>query len=198
MHRETGLKWVAGGAAVEAIGALATIALAIVGLAGVYPTALASIATLIISAAILSESGSFGAASLTARTPGESSSLEMGGGLSAQFLGGVTGIVLGILALLGVVPQTLLSVAVIIFGASFLFGGTGGVAAHWSAGYLRGRPSTGGGEVMVGLAAIVLGILAVIGMDTVTLVLVALLSLGVAALFSGSAWSARSTAELQR
>ena len=59
--RGRGLSWVANGSMMEAFGAIASMALAIVGLAGVFSATLAAIATIIIGAAILMESDFFGA-----------------------------------------------------------------------------------------------------------------------------------------
>lgn len=81
-----------------------------------------------------------------------------------DFQGGLATLVLGVLALLGVAPLTLLSVAVIALGASFLLGG----------------------RILIGLAAAVLGILSVVGLSSWTLVLVGFLVLGSGLLFSGS------------
>lgn len=193
--RATGLKWVAGGSMVEAIGAFATIALAIVGLAGVLSATLAAIATIVIGASILIEGGAFTAGAATFNRS-EGSTLETSGGASASFLGGVAGIILGILALLGVAWATLVSVAVLVYGASFMLSsisaerfsstvGTQGAGAELS---------TAGtsGHFIVGVAAVVLGILAVVGLSQLTLVLVGLLCLGAGALFSGSALGVRS------
>jgi hypothetical protein len=193
--RESGLKWAASGSAMEAIAALATMALAIVGLAGVFSTTLAAIATIIVGAAILIEGGSFSAGAFAAR----GYAADVGAGLSAQALGGIAGIVLGILALLGVAQPTLLSVAVLVYGAAFLlsrmefaqtFAASGSVELPWR--------EAGSGQVLIGVAGVVLGILAVIGISSLTLVLVALLSFGAAALFSGSALGAKSVAALNR
>ena len=186
--RETTFKWVAGGSMVEAIGALATMALAIVGLAGVLSATVAAIATIVLGAAILLECGAFGAAAAVSPTEAQ----VEGGGLTAEFLGGVTGIVLGILALLGVASMTLLSVALLMFGASFLLSNQGTQFGYRSLGQARGF--SGNGQVMTGLGALVLGILAVIGVAQMSLILVGLLALGTAALFSGSSLGARSYA----
>lgn len=188
--RETSLKWVAGGSAVEAIGALATIALAIVGLAGILSSTVAAIATIILGAAILTQGGAFAAGNLSS---GETQFRESGS--SASFLGGVAGIVLGILALLGIAAPTLLAVAVIVFGATF-FLGSGSWAMNAQGSVVESGFS--GGEIMVGLAGIVLGILAVVGLSQLTLVLVALLCLGASALFGGSAAGARSVSAMNR
>lgn len=190
--RETGLKWIAGSSAVEAIAALAVVALAIVGLAGILSQTVAAIATIIMGAAILTQGGAFAASSMTLGTAYESQ-LRDSGGSSASFLGGISGIVLGILALLGIEAPTLMAVAVIVFGATFLLGGASPVFV--SSGQTTGSElgaSVSGGQIMVGLGALVMGILAVVGLAQWTLILVGLLCLGAAALFSGSWMGARS------
>ena len=175
----------------EAFGAIATIVLAIIGLAGVLSLSMAAIATIIMGAAILTESGSLGTRWAFWRSPGYEHHLSAGEDMSAEFLGGLAGVVLGILALLGVSSQTLLSVAILVFGASFLLSGM-----------IRSQTEvfgpTPGGHVLVGLAAVVLGILAVIGESSLTLVFVALLSLGAGGLFSGSAHSVRTMTEIHK
>jgi hypothetical protein len=191
--RETGLKWIAGGSVVEAIGALAVIALAIIGLAGILSETVAAIATIILGAAILTQGGAFAAGHFASAATYEAQVREPAG-LSASFLSGIAGIVLGILALLGVSAPTLLSIAVIVFGGSFLLGiggyttGAGGTEVS----------ATSGGQIMAGLAALVLGILAVVGVSQLTLVLVALLCLGAFALFTGSSMGARSASAVSR
>ena|SRR5690349_8182854 len=100
---ESALKWVASGSMMEAIGAVATIILAILGLAGVFSVSLAAIGTIVMGAAILSERGSLGATWAFWRAgvaherevrlmPGEDS-------ISAEFLWGLAAVILGILAL---------------------------------------------------------------------------------------------------
>lgn len=187
--RGTGLKWVAGGSMVEAIGALATIALAIVGLAGVLSAPLAAIATIIFGAAILIECGAFA----TGRAVNAKMSAERMaeyGANSPEFLGGVAGIILGILALLGVAAATLLSVAVLVYGGTLLLSSISSRAESGT--FESGLELGSGSRLMVGVAAVVLGILAIVGSSSLTLVLVGLLTLGAAALFSGSMTSARS------
>jgi len=181
--RETSFKWAAGGSAIEAIGALAAMALAIVGLAGILSVTVAAIATIILGAAILTQGGAFTTGAVKAGSGVETRFCECTS--SASFLGGMAGIVLGVLALLNIAAPTLLATAVIVFGATFFLGGgsmplgsaeTPSPAFGWA-------PT--GGEIMVGLATMVLGILAVVGLSQLTLVLVALLCLGASALFAG-------------
>lgn len=194
--RETTLKVAAGGSMMETIGALATIALAIVGLAGVFSNTMAAIATIIIGAAILLESGSFAAVAPT-RAFGGTRSAEAGSGVSAQMLGGLAGIVLGILALLGVSQPTLVSVAVLVYGGTFLLSSLA-LGQAWMSNSFEAASASAGGHIMVGLAGVVLGILAVIGLDQFVLVLVALLCLGAGALFSGAALGYKSISSVQQ
>jgi hypothetical protein len=124
---------------------------------------MAAIATIILGAAILIEGGTLAAISerFSARTTGERGVFTEPVGL--DFMGGLAAVVLGILALLGLDAQTLLSISVLVLGASFLFSPQG----------------------FIGLAGVVLGILAVIGVAPMPLILVGLLALGVAALVGG-------------
>jgi hypothetical protein len=166
-------KWIASSSVMEAIVAIAVIALAIVGLAGVNPLMMAAIATIIASAAILIEGGAFERASSESRR-------GIGpAAFNAEFLGAVSGIILGILALIDVAPMTLLSVAVLIFGVTFLLS----ASTSSDRSLFAGAPD---GVVLLGLSVSILGLLAVIGLSAATLVLVGLLVLGAASLFGGS------------
>jgi hypothetical protein len=98
--------------------------------------------------------------------------------------------VLGILALLGVASTQLVAIAVIAFGASLLISSNAGMRMR----ILAATPAnadpalariigdmavdTAGLQMMAGLAAIVLGILALSGFAPTKLVLIALLELG--------------------
>ena len=196
--RETTLKRVASGLRMEAIGAIATIVLSTVGLAGLLSATLAAIATSVMGAAILLEGGAMDSAEFTSRTGVEKRALSRG--MSAEFLGGPAGIILGMLAVLGVAPLTLLSVAVTVYGASFLLAPLAMAQANCLSGFRHTQAAAAAGQVapfsfssqvVVGLAAVVLGILAIIGLSALTLTLVGLLSLGVGALLSGPTFSFR-------
>lgn len=196
IHREESVSFT------EATGAIGAVVLAIIGLAGILAHTLAAIATIVVGAAILLEGGTFASRyrQPVSRVSGEGQTLEPRAGLTAEFMGGVAGIVLGILALFGTYPDTLLAAAVIVFGATFLLGGTALSRWNWVMGFRtqagldevsRTLPVHTGGQVLVGLGAVVLGILGIIGLDPLTLILVGLLSLGVAALSNGIAQRSR-------
>ena len=94
------------------------------------------------------------------------------GGAATESMGGVAVIVLAILALIGVAPRILNPVAGIVFGLAFIVEGAAIAARHAS--LLEGTTETtgaqtlevGGGvtiELTVGAAAVVLGVLSLIG-----------------------------------
>lgn len=198
------------GGVVDAIGGVATVVLAIIALSGINQPMLAAIATIVFGAALLIQGGTM----LTEYTklifpagaidPAED--IVGGGGLSALFLVGAAGIVLGILALINIVPQMLTAAAVIAFGSAMLLSSNSvwhlyrakhawrqlDVAQSLSGGeILAGEMASGSAAIqcLSGLAAIVLGILAVTGANPPVLTLVALLILGATVLLTGSTLS---------
>ncbi|MGH6676136.1 MAG: hypothetical protein ACRECE_07945, partial [Xanthobacteraceae bacterium] len=115
---------------------------------------------------------------------------------STVFLAGAAGIVLGILALLGKVPADLVAISVIAFGGALILSSSFNkrlrvvtIAASQDATLTRfmqdSASESAGLQVLAGLAAIVLGILALADIaDPVILVLIALLELGSFAILS--------------
>ena len=213
MARGTALGRLASGSIMEAVVAIGAIVLSIIGLAGMLSNVMAAIATIIIGGALLVEGGAIGSdygrlISESREESGGFDAVELGGGLTAEFLGGIAGIVLGILALFGTAPTVLMPAAVIVFGAALLLGSAAAAELNWVANTPTGQPANetvrgattaaSGGHVMVGLSALVLGILAVIGITPLVLTLVALLALGTAMLFSGSALGSRTIAVARR
>ncbi len=193
------------GGLVDAVGGIVAVVLAIVGLAGIHAGMMLSIATIVFGAALLIQGG----AMLTEYThvifPTETgASIEefSGGGLSVLFLVGTAGIVLGVLALIGIDALALTSIAVITFGAALVLSGP----AVWNLHRLRqshlrgGEMVSAGSEILAaemaagsaglqciaGLAAIVLGILAVTGTNALALTLIGLLIMGGTILLTGS------------
>lgn len=197
------------GGLVDAVGGIVTIVLAIIALAGVHETLLVSIATIVFGAALLIQGGTMLSEYTRMIFPGgvaaPTEEFGGGGGLAAVFLVGAAGIVLGILALLGIYSVTLASVAVIAFGAALVLSSN----AVWqlyrmkqTSFHARSRVTTGSEilasemasssaamQCLAGLAAIVLGILAVAGFNAAILTLVGLLVLGATVLLTGSTLS---------
>jgi len=202
---ETPMEIVAGGSLIEAIGGIATVVLAILGLTQVLPQYMAAGATIVVGAALLLEGSAVVARynKLARAVAGERSQrAELGGGVSAEFMGGAAGIVLGILALVNVAPLVLMAVAVIVFGGALLIGAEAtqrlntigrelAVSAESSHVAEESVSAASGAQVLVGISAIVLGILAVLDVAPIVLILVGLLSVGASVLLSGSAITAR-------
>ncbi len=197
-------KLVAGGSTTEAVIGACVVALAIIGLASVYPFYLAPIATIAFGAGMLL-AGSAVAASyariLHNAGRDKTELAAFGGGVSVEVFTGIAGIVLGILTLVGIDPLTLLPIAMIVFGGGMMF--SSGAATRLN---VLGSPHTDehtamlareaiwgatGMQVLVGAGAVVLGILALIGYHPLTLSEVSLLGLGGAMLIAGSAIAGR-------
>jgi hypothetical protein len=205
-ERKLSMEVVAGGSTAEAIGGIGAVVLAIVGLAGVLPVEMARIATIVLGAALLFEGGSLVSrfskvlSEIDGRTFGMA---EIGGGVTVELMSGLAGIVLGILALMGVVPLTLMSVAVVVFGAALLLstGATSRLNAlayeqeGWQESHHRlareAVSAATGVQMLLGLGAITLGILSLVGITPMILILVGFLTVGVSILSSGSAIAGR-------
>lgn len=196
-----------GGSTSVMTGGAAAGVLAILALAGVAPGYLVAIAAIALGVAMLFEGGfvaaEYGRILNAGSNNGRLAKVELGGGLSGEALAGVAGIVLGILALLGVVPAVLISIAAIVLGAGQMFGS--GITSrlnalkidvsseHETAKQVASEAMTAatGLQLLVGLAAVVLGILALVGLEPLTLDLVAMLALGSSFLLSGGAIAGR-------
>jgi hypothetical protein len=191
------------GGFVDALGGIATIVLAIIGLAGVSPEALVSIATIVFGAALLIQGGAMLSEFASIEAMPEAN-VGAGGGLSSLFLVGVAGIVLGVLALLGVFATILTAIAVLAFGAALVLSSSAvwhlltvqSVAMRFQSRSPMVRvvaseiaAGSSGLQAMTGLAVIVLGILAVAGVHTTPLTLIALLVAGAALVMTGSTLS---------
>jgi hypothetical protein len=195
----------------EGVTAIAAVVLATLGLAGLLTLFMLAVSCIVLGAALLFEGGTVAARVsrfLALRVGAETEKLEFEGGIAAEALVGLAGVVLGILALVGIAPLTLCSVAAIAYGGGLLFGS--GASAKLNASRLPLVPTpleratreavfiSAGGELMVGLAAIVLGILALLDIVPVTLTLVAFLAVGGALVLSGTAVGSKMFGLLRR
>jgi hypothetical protein len=200
------------GGLVDAIGGIVTIVLAIIALSGIHDMTLAGIATIVFGVALLIQGGTmlteYTRMSFPTGSPIMGEEIGSGGGLSALFLVGTAGIVLGVLALLGVYAQTLIAAAVIAFGAGLLLSSNAvwhlyrlkknsqrtGAVQPVSGGEVLASEMAAGSAVMqclAGLAAGILGIISVTGAaNPIVLALVGLLVLGATVLLTGSSLSA--------
>lgn len=179
----------------EAVGGIATIVLTIIALSGTSPGFLLATATIVFGAALLIEGTSIvnDYATVLSSVTGAVGFQVGTGGLAAVFLAGITGIILGVLALLGINAFVLIAVSVIVFGSAMILSSSAMLNLHNFKARLGGEfimatavSSTAGAQALAGIAAIVLGILAVAGMHSETLALVGLLVLGAAILATGN------------
>lgn len=189
------------GGFVDALGGIATIVLAIIGLSGAKPEVLVSISTIVFGAALLIQGGAMLSEFAQIEVTPQTNVATGGGGLWTLFLVGVAG---GVLALLGVYAPVLAAAAVIAFGAALVISSfavwriltprsvamrfqthapiVAIIASEVAAGS-AGVPAT------AGLAVVVLGILAVCGIYSMPLTLIALLTAGASILLTGSTLS---------
>jgi hypothetical protein len=117
----------------ELLLACGVVVLSILGIAGVFPTYLAAIAVIGLGAILLFQGATvvlhYGELLYEAGATDKVGAAEVSRGLTTEFLAGMTGIVLGVLALVGIVPTTLLSVAVVTYGGTLLL--TSGALFHF-------------------------------------------------------------------
>jgi len=177
---------------------LAAVVLGIVGLAGLLAGTMAAIATIVVGFALMLLAAVVLRRFLALVGAVEGRRAEEGSGVAIGLLGGGAGVVLGILALLGVSRLTLVAIAIITFGATLILGSTvysrldrleAGLSGTARSPILRlAASATASAQALFGVAGVVLGILAlVLDGSTVTLELTALLAFGVAVLFSSPA-----------
>jgi hypothetical protein len=174
----------------ETVGGLALIALGIVALARIYPGLIDSINIVVAGVALLFMTISLsGELARVYSTPSRDlMETEVGSGLSAGVMAGIAGIVLGILGILDIARPTLISVAVIVFGAAVLLDFAmmaqtrlirSAVTTSAESARVASAPSgTAMASIFVGVALVTLGIIAVVGVRPDILVAVSLLGLG--------------------
>lgn len=198
-----------GGSSAELIGGVAAIVLTILGLSNVAPGFMVTIATIVLGGAFLLQGGAVAAEyrDIMMRTSNtDLSRSEWGGGMSADIVAGVAGIVLGVLGLIGIATQVLIGAAVITFGAALAmsYGTVQGLNDLRLELHDELAPSTkrvarqalvgaAGTQVLVGVGVIVLGILTLVDIAPMELSLISLLIVGASLVISGSAVGGRFT-----
>ncbi len=188
----------AAGSVADVMISAAAVFAALTGLFGLVPIATAACATLAIGAALLFEGGAIGARFAPSLKHREEDSLTKGdvlGGITADFIAGIAGIVFGALALGGIAPMPLIATAVLVYSAALLIGCAALVHATTTLRDGVALPSTradtvllaAGAQLVVGIVAFVLGFLALLGVASMTLMLVSLLLIAISQLASGMA-----------
>lgn len=173
----------------QTIAGAGAVVLGILGIIGVLPGLLDSIGAIAAGFAIFVGSAALGASASRLMHEPVRSQREVGGGLGLAAMAGLAGIVLGVLALLGISRLELLSIAPVVFGAGLLIASAAMTRFEHSLHIERGSEAvyvSSGADVLVGAGAIVLGILALIGISPMTLSLIGILGVGAAALMSGT------------
>jgi hypothetical protein len=184
----------------EGAAGIAVIVLAVIALAGTSSGALASIVTIVVGVGLMvqafnsaAENSKVTAAANAAPTP------DLGGEVMIGGLSGITGIILGILALVGINPAYLVPSALIVFGGALLLSGAIGLRPRASQSAApggqaqivsyQGSPAASGMEILIGIAAIVLGVLALIFVGSWVLALVGFIAVGAALLMVSATFS---------
>ncbi|MBA3397311.1 MAG: hypothetical protein H0T89_32090 [Deltaproteobacteria bacterium] len=191
---------IASGSSFELFAGVIAVAVGVAGIAGYAPIYLASTATIAVGFALLAQGGTMAARWQNAVHIAGSERTEAVG-IGTEVFGGLAGIALGVLALFGVSPLTLLPVAALVLGVALLLGGPAQpqiaeVAParsprRWHVTRDAVRTSSGV-MVMAGVAAIALGILALATDGPVLLLsLIAMVCVAAALVLAGGALAAR-------
>jgi hypothetical protein len=175
----------------EGAAGIAVIVLAILGLAAISSAVLTSVATIIVGVGLLIEAANTGVEyAKVSRQAGTMQIAELGADVSIELMVGLAGIVLGVLALLSTGSvMTLLPAALIAFGGALLLAGFSAttigtvqnletVAGERTITMQSELAPARGIQVLIGIAAIVLGILALVLSAGGTLLMVGLLVVG--------------------
>lgn len=189
-----------GGASAEVIGGIGAVVLAILGLANVVPGIVLPIASIVVGAAFVLEAGAMAVEYsnlVGTAAPAQRNEAYLGGGLSLKILSGFVGIILGVLALIGLAQTVLLGAAAVVFGTALLLNAPTaaefealeeGAAKRPQTPVLPGLAATGFvAQMASGLGVMILGILALAGVHPATLIMVSMLVLGFGILVNGPA-----------
>jgi hypothetical protein len=174
-----------------AAGAIVTV-LAIIGLSGAAPRTMAALSFIGVGIAFVVEAAGTARRSQAMAASESGVRSEITVSVLTQVFTGVAGFVLGLLTLIGVGSLVTLSFASVAFGVALLFG-TGAavqvdtVAANLDPSQTRrviheAVVGASGARVLLAVGSVVLGLLALAGVESVTLLLTAGLSLGVGVL----------------
>ncbi len=212
-------KNVLGGTITESFASGAAIVLALLGLGGIRPHLMLPVAVIVMGAAFLFEGIAISmrfSKLLSETSQDRLEKAEFGVGLTSEYLGGITGVILGILSLLGIAPMILVPAAAIVFGLAFIL--SSGVTYRLDSLEIEGSEestrvkkiaheavkTSAVLEYVLGVGAMVLGIIAIAGVYAstagfVTMIsLVSLLVVGLAGLVTGAAVTSRMISIFQK
>lgn len=200
--------FLSGASSIEALAGAGAVALAIIGLVGLFPVMLASIACIAVGGAFFIAASAVASKwkSLHQRAGSSRKAEGVFGGLGIEGIAGLGGVALGILALIGVAPLLLLPIAEIVLGGAALFGATSHARLHEAIPAADERRqhtmrnmlrAAGGVMALAGATAVVLGILSLVGVTPqITLALVSMLVLGGGLVLAGGAVASGFSARL--
>jgi hypothetical protein len=203
---------VAGSSTLITLAGLAAIVLVILSFIGVLRFPLAAVATIVLGGGLL-----FQGLALSKRhnqireelaAAGDTKASDgLGAGVTVAIISGIIGVALGIIALAGGAPHALMAISVIAFGVALIVGGrltnrlddlnvaSARIEGVSLSGSRKGVRAASGLEMILGIVAVVLGILALIGISTnIIVLLVGLLITGISLAFSGAMISKRASA----
>ncbi len=197
---------VTSGALSESLASGVALILAIIGLSGRLPSLLLSVAVIAMGAAFLFEGIALSSrfSKLLAETSKDRlDKAEFGVGVTSEFLGGFTGVVLGILSLLQIAPMSLIPVSLIVYGVTFMLSsgstdrlnaieleGAAESTRYRKIAYEAMRSATFL-EFVLGMSAVILGTIALVGTSVAVISLVGMLVVSVSGLLTGAAVTTR-------
>jgi hypothetical protein len=183
----------------EGAAGIAVIVLAVIALAGTSTGALASIVTIVVGVGLIVQAFNSAAENSKVMAANAAPIPDLGGEVVVDGLSGVTGIILGVLALVGINPPYLVPSALIVFGGALLLSGAIGVPPRAAQSTAPGgqtqvvsyhsSAAASGVEILIGIAAIVLGILSLIFVSSWVLALVGFIAVGAALLMVSATFS---------
>ena len=200
------VKTVMGGSLAEGILSGVVVVLSLIGLSGAMPEAVLSVAAITLGVAFLLEGVTVStrfSRLLSETSKSRLDEAELGAGMTSGFVAGTTGIVLGILGLLKISPVILIPLSVIVFGSALML--SSGLTLRLDNLELEiyaestkfkkvareAMVAAAGVEILLGLGALVLGIVALTSVYSMTLSLVGMLTVGITGLAGGAAVTAR-------
>jgi hypothetical protein len=176
----------------EGAAGIAVIVLAVIALAGTSSSALASIVTILVGVSLMVQAFTSAVENSKVTAADAAPIPDLGGEVMVDGLSGFTGIVLGILALVGMNAPYLVPSALIVFGGALLLSGAIGLRPRASQSAAPGgqtqvvsyqsSAAASGMEILIGIAAIVLGILSLTFVGSWVLALVGFIAVGAALL----------------
>jgi hypothetical protein len=183
----------------EGAAGIAVIVLAVIALAGTASGALASIVTIVVGVALMVQAFNSAAENSKVMAANAAPVTDLGGEVMVAGLSGITGIILGILALVGINTPYLVPSALVVFGGALLLSGAIGLppraaqstapGGQTQAVSYQGSAAASGMEILIGIAAIVLGILSLVFVGWWVLALVGFIAVGTALLMVSATFS---------